>query len=81
MEELNPKGFSRFDCCVEGVVKSIDGNKVVIVDLKNSVVCSMYSGRSINIKESEEVKIVGQYRNNLDSMRETIFLENCIVID
>jgi hypothetical protein len=81
MEKLYPKGFSRFDCCVEGLVKSIDSNKIVIVDSQSNVVCSMYSGRAITFKESEKVKIVGQYRNRLDTLSKTIFLENCISIN
>lgn len=81
MEKLYPNGFSEFECCVEGLVKSIDGNKVVVVDPKNNVVCSMYQGKSMNIQESEKVKIVGQYKNRLDPKSKTIFLENCIVID
>ncbi|KAF5069926.1 hypothetical protein DSECCO2_227930 [anaerobic digester metagenome] len=81
MDKSYPKGFSRLDCCVEGIVKSIDSNKVVVVDSKSSAVCSMYSGRLMNVEESDEVKIIGQYKNRIDSMSRTIFLENCIVIN
>lgn len=81
MKKLYPRGFTSFDCCIEGVVKKIDNNSIVITDTLSSVVCMMYKGKSFDIKEFEKVKIVGQYRNQIDTTNKTIYLKNCIIFD
>lgn len=80
MTELYPRGYTRLDCSVEGKAKRLNDSTIIVADKTNRVVCSMYKGRSAVIGESEQVKIVGKFRNRIDPANKTVYLKNCIVI-
>lgn len=80
MNKLHPKGFSKFDCCVEGQVKRINDDTIIIFDSKYNVICNMYKGRKTDFEESDIIKIVGQYKNKIDTLKNNVYLDNCIVL-
>ncbi len=81
MRKLYPEGFTRLDCTVEGAVKAISKDTLVVFDSLTSAVCSMYKGIPHDIKRFEKIKIAGRYSNKIDPINRTIYLENGIIIE
>jgi hypothetical protein len=81
MSKLYPKGFTRLACTVEGEVKEISNDTIVVFDSLTSAVCSMYKGIPHDIKRFEKIKIAGYFRNKIDPINRIIYLENGIIIE
>jgi hypothetical protein len=72
--------YTQFDCGVEGQVKRINNDTIVFFDSKCNVICNMYKGRKVDFEESDIIKIVGQYKNKIDTLKNNVYLDNCIVL-
>ncbi len=81
-EKVNKKRrLKKMDCSVMGRGINIGAGRIVIQDDNQNVICNMYEGKEYNFTDGKQIEIVGSFRNRIDEATNSVFLDNCILLE